>query len=418
MNQKTNLILLIIVGLLLSALITKNGRILLLTIPIISYLGTGFLTSSTKVNLRIFRKVENYRVEENEHNSMLISITNLGSDIQSLDLQERIFPGIQLMSGDIHQVIMLPEEQSIEFQYDFHAKRGRYDWREVHLIVSDPFQLFTKEVKQPSNAVSIVFPKKVILPKLKIKPRYTLQSPGLNLSNKPGSGIDFWGIREFSTGDSLGHIHWRLSAKFPNQFFIKQFEQENMTDFGILIDASKSNDSDVEKYALVDYCVEAGAAISRSLLRSGNRVSMFILGKNRTRVYPGIGKHQLHRILDTLAGCEPGDVSLPDLIKFLPLRFFSSRTTIIVISPLIQNDHSLISRLIAEGYQVLLISPNPLPSFMVQNTPSESNLHLRAMRIEREIMLWKIRRMGVNVIDWPIDKPLVNLFQGMRWVRS
>jgi uncharacterized protein (DUF58 family) len=418
MNQKTNLILFIITGILLSALITKNGQILLLAIPFFCYLVAGFLTSPTNVNLGVTRKVENYRVEENEQNSMLISITNLGSKIQSLDYKEMILPGILLLSGESHQVIMLPESQSIEFKYIFHAKRGKYNWREVNLIISDPFHLFVKEVKQAANIISIVIPNIGVFPKFKIKPRYTLQSPGLNLSNKPGSGIDFWGIREYTTGDSLGHIHWRLSALYPNQFFIKQFEQENMADFGILIDASKPYNSDDGKNPLVDYCVEAGAAISKNLLKSGNRVSMLIMGKNRTRVYPGTGKHHLHRILDTLAGCESGDVSLSDLIKFLPIRFFSSRTTIIVISPLTQNDHSLITRLRAEGYKVLLISPNLLPSLMAHNTKLGSNFHLRSVRIEREIMLWKIRRIGVNVIDWPIDKSLSNLFQARGRLKS
>jgi len=65
----------------------------------------------------------------------------------------------------------------------------------------------------------------------------------------------------------------------------------------------------------------------------------------------------------------------------------------------------------------MLISPNPLSSLIAKNTQHEVNLSLRAVRIEREIMLWKIRRIGVNVIDWPIDKSLVNLFQMTRSVR-
>lgn len=417
MNQKTNLIVLIIIALILSALITRIGGILLLAIPFISYLGMGYFTSPTNVNLNVSRKVENHRVEENELNSMYISITNLGSKIPSLELHERIIPGMQLVSGFSDQVVSLPEKQSIEFQYNFNAKRGRYCWADIQLTISDPFHLFPTEVKHPFDVVSIVIPKKVILPKFEKKPRYTLRSPGWNLSNKPGSGIDFWGIREYTAGDSLGHIHWRKSAQNPNKFFIKQFEQENMADFGILIDISKPNDVLDKQISLIDDCIEVGAAISRSLLRTGNRVSMFILGKNRTRVFPGIGKHQLHKILDTLAGFESGDVPLPDLIKFIPLRFFSSRTTIIVISPLLLNDHSLITQLRAEGYQVMLISPNPLSSLIAKNTQHEVNLSLRAVRIEREIMLWKIRRIGVNVIDWPIDKSLVNLFQMTRSVR-
>ncbi|HSM24879.1 MAG TPA: DUF58 domain-containing protein, partial [Anaerolineaceae bacterium] len=230
MNQKTNLILLIIIALLLSTMISRNGEILLLAIPFISYLGVGYLTSPSKVNLSVMRQVEKYRVEENELNSMQISITNLGSRIPLLKVQERVFPGIKILSGSCEQELIVPENQTVEIQYNFIAKRGRYQWNDVQLIVCDPFQLFSTKINQTTEVKSIVIPKIIDLPKIDFKPRYTLRSPGFNLSNKPGSGIDFWGIREFSPGDSLGHVHWRLSAKYQNKFYIKLFEQENMAD--------------------------------------------------------------------------------------------------------------------------------------------------------------------------------------------
>lgn len=418
MNQKTNLIVLIIISLFLATMISRKGEILLLAIPFISYLVVGYFTSPTKVNLKVIRKVNNYRVTDNELNSMQISITNLGTKILALELQERVLPGITIVSGKPNQVVLIPEKKTVEFQYNFKARRGRYHWVDVHLNFSDPFQLFTKDVLHLTEVVSIVTPKNIELPKIDLKPRYTLRSPGLNLSNKPGSGVDFWGIRDFMTGDSLGHVHWRLSARYQNKFFVKQFEQENMADFGVLIDISSQNDVFDEQVFLIDHCIEAGAAISRSLLKSGNRVSMFVLGKHRTRVFPGIGKHHLQKIIDTLSECESGEVSLLDLMKFLPYRFFSSRTTIVLVSPLIQNDHSLITRLRAEGYKVLLICPNPYPSLISHSSQQETTLSLRAVRIEREIMLWKIRRIGVKVIDWPIEKPLDNLLKARSRVGS
>jgi len=417
MNLKTNLIFLIIIGLFLSALISRNSSVLLLAFPFVSYLIAGFFTAPNNVNLVISRKIEKYRAEENEPNSMKVTIINNGSNLPSLFLNDSFLPELTFISGRPNQVISLEKDQSIELEYSFTAKRGYYYWPEIKAIASDPFNLVINEINQTDEVDFIVIPKKVILPKIPLKPRYTLQSPGLNLSNKPGSGVDFWGIRQYTSGDSLGHIHWRLSAQYPNKFFIKQFEQENMADIGILIDASKPYNASEEVISLVNYCVEAGAAISRTLLRSGNRVSLLVVGKNRTRVFPGTGKHQLQRILDTLAGCEPGDLPPHELLKYIPIRLFSSRTTIIVISPLQQNDHSIITKLRAEGYQVMLICPNPLPSMIANNNQLESSLSLRAVRIEREIMLWKIRQIGANVIDWPIEQPLVSLFQMSRQIR-
>lgn len=417
MNRKSNLIFLIVIGLYLSALISRNGAVLLLAFPFLSYLIAGYFSSPQRGNLLISRKIENYRVEVNEPNSMKITIKNIGSSIPSLYINERILPGITILSGNPNQVISLENEQIFEMHYSFTASRGRYHWTECVVIISDPFHLFLTEVKHAEDIISLVVPKKVVLPKLQLKPQFTLQSHGPNLSNKPGSGIDFWGIREYFPGDSLSHIHWRLSARFPYKFYIRQFEQENMADIGILIDATNPYISSKIQNELINYCIDAGAAISRSLLRLGNRVSLLVLGKNRTRVFPGIGKYQLHKILDTLAGCEPGDLPSHELLKYIPIRIFSSRTTIIVISSLQQNDHSLITKLRAEGYQVLLVCPNPIPSLIDQNNQLVSSLSLQAMRIEREIMLWKIRQIGVTVFDWPIEKPLSSIFQMIRQAR-
>lgn len=416
MKQKSNFIFLIIIGLFLSALIFRNGAVILLAFPFLSYLIGGLCTTPTGVHLQMTRKIEKYRVEENETNSMKVTITKNGSYLPSIRLDETILPGLTIESALPNLITSLAKSQSIEFQYSFKAKRGHYHWPEIKVVASDLFQLMTTEVIQSDDVFSIVIPKKIFLPKIPLKPRYTIQAPGINLSNKPGSGIDFWGIREYTSGDSLGHIHWRLSARYRNKFFIKQFEQENMADIGILIDATRPDNYNNDNL-LVDYCVEAGAAITRNLIRSGNRVSLLVVGKNRTRVFPGTGKHQLHKILDTLAGCEPGNLSSIELLKSIPIRLFSSRTTIIFISPLHQNDHSLLTRLRAEGYQVLLICPNSFQSMMEKNQ-LETSLSVRAVRIEREIMLWKIRQLGIKVLDWSIEEPLTGIFQRSRPVRS
>ena len=56
-NQKTNLIFLIIIGLFLSALISQNGVVLLLAFPFLSYLIAGYFAAPSDVRLKISREI-------------------------------------------------------------------------------------------------------------------------------------------------------------------------------------------------------------------------------------------------------------------------------------------------------------------------------------------------------------------------
>ena len=124
-------------------------------------------------------------------------------------------------------------------------------------------------------------------------------------------------------------------------------------------------------------------------------------------LYPGYGKVQLNRILRALAQVTPNsDDSLGNL-HFIPIQMFSSHSLILVISPLATNDWQLFPRLRAYGYQVLLISPDPLdylrPGLPVDRT---SRLASRLARLERQLEITKIRRLWVPVIDWSVSQPL------------
>ena len=70
-------------------------------------------------------------------------------------------------------------------------------------------------------------------------------------------------------------------------------------------------------------------------------------------------------------------------------------------------DQEAYARLRAFGYEVLLISPDPV-DFASRGLPAtEINLlALRAARVERVIQLKQLLNLGVNVINWQVIQPL------------
>jgi uncharacterized protein (DUF58 family) len=272
--------------------------------------------------------------------------------------------------------------------------------------VSDSFGLFERSLELPATAELHVLPGQLPLKQLRLRPRQTLQVHGPNLSRRPGSGVDFFGVREYHSGDPLRWVHWRLSARHPRKFFSKEFEREEAADIGLIIDGSAAANLSIGTESLLEYSIMAAASLSKNLLRKGNRVSLLALGEHIARVYPGSGKRQLVRILNQLAACQPGENISLNTLKYLPVRLFPSRSTIVIISPLRASDFPAIARLRGAGYQLLLVSMNPVQFASRETDPS---LAVRTALLERRALLWRIRELGVQVIDWSVDQPLLTI---------
>jgi uncharacterized protein (DUF58 family) len=263
-----------------------------------------------------------------------------------------------------------------------------------------------------------VIPEQHKVQHFKYHPKPSVRTSGPYLSRSAGSGVDFWGVREYHTGDSLRLIDWRKTARNPRYFFSKEFEREEMADVGLLLDARLVTNQYFGGENLFEYSIQATAALSKYFINTGNRVSMLVLSDRLVRVFPGYGKRQLTRILDQLAGCTLGKNITLGSLKHLPVKLFPSHSVIVFISTLVLGDYSTIARLQAEGYQLLVLSPDPAQRISGDQTHGTMDaLAMRAVCLERALLLRRLQRIGIQVIDWNIDRPLIETLRTARFVK-
>jgi uncharacterized protein (DUF58 family) len=127
--------------------------------------------------------------------------------------------------------------------------------------------------------------------------------------------------------------------------------------------------------------------------------------------FPGYGKAQLHRIMGCLskARVEAEDRS-PASLDFVPIRIFPSQALIIIVSSTTSADWPLFLRLRAYGYQVLLVSPDPIDfAFPTLAKDATNRLAVRTARLERRLRLNNIVQLKIPVIDWQVSQPLFPL---------
>lgn len=407
MNNKLLLLILIVCALLLSALIARNGKLLLLAMPFLVYLIIGLIQAPSEVTLLAERTIDKPNAIAEEPIEQSILIKDQGNALRNLYISDTLFPSMTVLDGRSDHRLSLPAGGSAKLNYVFKAARGIYSWKMIHASASDPFGLFELVCDIPASGEVCVRPAPIQIRRIPLKPNFTLHAAGPISARRGGSGTDFWGIREYRTGDSLRRLNWRLAARHPRRLFTNEYEREEIADFGLILDARRLTHADEMEEALFEYSVSAAASLSEHYLRNGNRVALLTFGESITSVFPGYGKKQLNSLLRNLAGARLG-ANLPfGYLEYFPARLFPSRSLIVIFSPVDFRDLETYARLRALGYDVLLISPDPVDYAAGSLPLTEINaLAIRAARLERVIQLKRLLKLGVKVINWQINNPL------------
>lgn len=414
MNSKLFTIFLIYLGLFLAALSFRRGDLLWLGFPFLAYLLIGLFQfpAADEVRLQAHRRIKLAGAPYGTILEVDISIRNQGGAIPYLYIEDQHQNGIRIISGQESMRTSLLAGEETTLRYSFMKKRGRYAWDSIHALAGDPFGLVGRRITLPAQGEVSVRPQLDNFRRMPLRPDSTFHSPGSIPARKAGAGTDFWGVRLYQPGDSLRWIDWRMNARHPGKLFTKEFEQEEIADIGLILDARRETDLSVGEDSLFEHSVHAAASLADGFILQGHRVSLLVLRDTIIRVFPGCGKNQLNRIIRCLSGVESGSQGKLIGFQYLPLRMFSSHSLLVIISPLARSDSSFFPRLRASGYQTLLISPDPYD--FARPVLSEDQVSQRAFRIarqERATQLRMIARLQIQVIDWQVSRPLYPLVQ-------
>ncbi len=421
MSRRFLTVSLLVFVLLLGALMLRNAALALMSLPFVVYVGLGLLDLPQweKVRLSAERTLDVRRAGLQAEVGVRVHVRNEGAPLGSVLLFDLPQPGMTVVDGTLEQAGCPGTGEAVELAYTFRAARGCFRWSSIAVVVGDPFLLFSRTLSLPTEQEAVVKPRVRPLPPFTLHPGRTLHSPGVILSGLEGSGTDFWGVREYQPGDPMRRLDWRRAARHPRQLFTREFEREEIADFGIVLDARAQCDVRCGEEHLFDHALEAAASLSEMVLRGGNRAGLVVLGERLRVVLPGYGKVQRDRILRALADARPGLRASRLSMDQVPLREFSTRAMILVISPWNVAEWTLFARLRARGNEGLLLSPDPI-AFRVETAGASAReaaqdragrLAARLARLERRLELRRIARLGIRVVDWPVRSPLLPLIR-------
>ena len=408
--RRVVLLSLIIYGLIIVGLITRDGRLLTLAIPAIIFLVTGLIFEPETPDLTIKRSLSKDRSTPDELITVTLSITNNGPGIEELLIQDVLPQSLTLVDGSPGILTDLRAGQTTELEYNVQGKRGLYRFASVWVTARERLGLFEKRISIEAPGQFFILPEIAKIKQVAIRPRRIGVYNGLIPARQGGSGVEFFGIREYQPGDPLRWINARASARYHQKLFINEFQQERMADVGLILDARLQSDARYGQDSLFEYCVQAAASMAETFLEGGNRVGLLIYGRSIDWTFPGYGKVQQERLMRVFARAKQGDGKIFEKLDFMPTRLFPTRSQLIFISPLLLEDADTLIKLRARGYQLLVISPNPV-SFErmgLIDSPAVA-LATRVAGVERELLLRKLRQAEIQVVDWSIETPFYQI---------
>lgn len=386
-------------------LVMLNGTTIALAIPPVVYLVATLVHQAPHIQLNAERAVNADTLPQNTPIEVNVKIKNIGPDLDEVLIEDHLPQGLELIDGKTRILTSLPHDAEISMRYKVRGPRGSYTLNELHVSASDHLGVLREHAILPAAARFVYLPDITRLRKVAIRPQRTHGHFGPIPSRQAGSGVDFYGLREYQMGDPRRWINWRASTRHEQRIFVNQFEQERIADVGIIVDARmQSNITLPGGKSLFEYSVLAAGSLSEALLDDGNRVALLIYGYGIDRTFRGYGKVHQERILYALGRARTGHNFALESLGYLPTRFFPAGSQIVMISPLMMNDVPALSQLRACGYELMIVSPDPT-DFEARALGVKGELPYELARVERVLLLRKLQRLGIRILDWSVDQP-------------
>lgn len=161
---------------------------------------------------------------------------------------------------------------------------GAAGWN-IH--TGDPLGFFQGEISCPDSEVGLVYP---LFASLRGR-RQTRELEAAAAAPRAGAGSELFGIREYTSGDSLRRIHWRSSARH-GQLVVREYEPPGVETLAIYLDPSPPDDKAGDQVARI------AASEAWDCIRGGGRVVLWAPG---LRASPPAQGRDLWTLLDWLA---------------------------------------------------------------------------------------------------------------------
>ncbi|MBA4496381.1 DUF58 domain-containing protein [Paenactinomyces guangxiensis] len=194
----------------------------------------------------------------------------------------------------------------------YHAqphRRGRHQFRDIHLRVESRLKLLLVQQTIPAPAEVKVYPRLESVRKVR-QGFYRRQSmsDGTPIARAFGAGREFSHIREYLPDDDPRNINWSGTAR-QGKLVSNVYQPEVGQQVAILLDCGRMMGVQNEGQSQLDRSLEAALGFAAIALQRGDRVSFLAFSNKILRWVPlGRGMDHLQHLIEACFDLEPGYV--------------------------------------------------------------------------------------------------------------
>lgn len=183
---------------------------------------------------------------------------------------------------------------------------------------------------------------------------------GIHKSPYKGISPDFLEYKEYSQGDELKNIDWRLYGRL-DRLYVKKFEDEVNLSWCILIDKSGSMGYGFEEETKLDYAIRLSATLAYLLLKQGDAVGIVdFCDKDIDILPPRTGMSAITPIIEKLKSLKPNGKTILKEPVLRGIEKMSMDTAFVIVSDFLTDLAS-----IEESLKLLRSSKKELIAFHI-----------------------------------------------------
>lgn len=381
-----------LVGLYLGQVL-ESRQMLVMIYGLLMLLGIAYAVSSRKPAVEATRTELPTRIRVGQTVRCEIAL-EARRRVSTLVLEETLAP--ELGHAVRVPVPVLPGGESIGHEYTFTAqRRGVYTVGPLMTEWSDPFGLTIRR-QIVADAVEVIVHPMTEMVSDRVSSREWEDPPVRPPVSKPWpTGFEFYGMRDYVSGDDPRRIVWRATAKtfdpgteLPSRYFVRESEQGITDRVNVFLDTDVVSHSEGDPSETFETAVEAASSLGVQHLKDGFSVSLDV---NSHRVFTELrgGPHRVE-YLDEMARAQLEHERLATGLERLltdPRRNAHN----VVITPHLEPDTATRLRLLADRGAALVLV------LVVGDTTDPATIH-------------RAGGIGCSVVEVPIGAPLAAVF--------
>lgn len=289
-------------------------------------------------------------------------------------------------------------------------RRGSLEVRAVHLRWAGPLGLVSRQMTTPVGKRAAVIPdlRPVRRAALLFSTRESMV--GSKRERHRGEGSEFESLREHVAGLDPRTIDWKASARH-RRLLSREHRAERDHQVIFAIDTGRLMREPLEGIPRLDHAIHAALLLAYLALRTGDRVGLAAFDERPTiAASPVSGPDAFARIQSAAAGLAYSTAETNFTLGLLDLNTRLKRRSLVivftefvdVVSAELMLDN--VARLARRHLVLFVALRDPTISALVEAPPSSSTALYRAVTAaefarDRDVVLRRLRRMGVQVVD-------------------